>query len=455
MLGLTGRKLRTVQLLLVVLPAFVLFGYNQSGVGGLLSLRDWNDTFPQIDTIDAHGAAKSHKSTVQGAVVTTFTIGALFGALSCSWFADKQGHRKVIFLSAFLTLIGEILQCTSFHLAQFVIGRFILGWGIGGMSATVPVWQSECSTTSNRGKHVVLDGCFILGGYMLEAWINLGFFEIDNKPLQWRIPLAIPTLISVVPLLAVFSIPESPRWLVNKARVEDARASLSAFKGLDIHDPVISDEINGIELALEEAGCKAKVSDIFTMGKDKLFYRFSLCIFLQFAQQMCGANLISTYSTVSSVNLAGVFIRLTLRQIIFQQGLGMDSEMSRILSGGALTWKFLSCFVAFFTIDRFGRRKLFMFSGTGMACCMLALAIASSFPKSNHSAQIGSAFFIFLFNFFIPIGFSGANFLYCTEVAPTKLRLRMAGISTANHWLWNFVVNMVGLLLQQPFECLC
>ena len=84
-----------------------------------------------------------------------------------------------------------------------------------------------------------------------------------------------------------------------------------------------------------------------------------------------------------------------------------------------------------------------MFSGAGMAACMLALAVASSFPKSNRSAQIASAFFVFLFNFFIPIGFLGANFLYCTEVAPTRLRVAMSGISTANHWLWNFVVNMV------------
>lgn len=114
----------------------------------------------------------------------------------------------------------------------------------------------------------------------------------------------------------------------------------------------------------------------------------------------------------------------------------MDAETSRALSGGALTWKFLSCFVAFFTIDRYGRRKLFMFSGVGMACCMMSLAVASSFPKTNYPAQIASALFVFLFNFFIPIGFLGANFLYCTEVAPTRLRVPMAGISTANHWLW-------------------
>jgi MFS family permease len=299
-MGLSGKTLQTAQLLLVVLPAFVLFGYNQSGVGGLLSLRDWNDHFPEINTIDTTGAEKSSNSTKQGAVVATFTIGALFGALSCSWIGDILGRRKLIFGAAFLTLVGEILQCTSFQLAQFVVGRFILGWGVGALSATVPVWQSECSSSANRGKHVVLDGCFISLGYLLEAWINLGFFEQDNLPLQWRIPLAIPTVISVIPMLAVFSIPESPRWLVAKGRVEEARVSLSSFKGLELHDPEITTEISGIELALEETGrSAAKISDIFTMGKDKLFYRFSLCIFLQFLQQMCGSNLISTYSTVS------------------------------------------------------------------------------------------------------------------------------------------------------------
>ena len=84
---------------------------------------------------------------------------------------------------------------------------------------------------------------------------------------------------------------------------------------------------------------------------------------------------------------------------------------------------------------------------------MLALAIATSYPSSNKAASVASVFFIFLvgesprimrvitnnalkYNFFVPIGFLGANFLYCAEVAPIKLRVGMASISTANHWLW-------------------
>jgi MFS family permease len=121
----------------------------------------------------------------------------------------------------------------------------------------------------------------------------------------------------------------------------------------------------------------------------------------------------------------------------------MSSELSRVLSGGALTWKFLSSFLAFFTIDRFGRRAVFILSGIGMSCCMVALAISTSFPKTNTSAQIAAGCFIYLYNTFVPIGFLGANFLYCTEVAPIRLRMAMSSISTANHWLWNFVVVMI------------
>jgi hypothetical protein len=132
-------------------------------------------------------------------------------------------------------------------------------------------------------------------------------------------------------------------------RVEEARSILSKLKDLPADDNSISAEIEGIQYTLEETTVKkASMKDMFTMGPEKLFYRFCLCILLQFYQQMSGSNLISVYAPV-----------------IFQQNLGLDGQTSRILAGGTLTWKFLSSFVAFFTIDRFGRRLLFMFSGVG------------------------------------------------------------------------------------------
>ena len=440
---LQGKTLQFLQLVLVVAPAFILFGYNQSNIGGLLSIRDWALTFPDIDTVTTDGEEKEPKHTIQGVVVATFTLGALLGALSCFWAGDHFGRRKTIFIAAALTLIGEVLECCSFQLPQLVVGRTILGFGVGSLSAITPVWQAETATSSNRGRSVVLGGMFIALGYLLQAWINLGFFQIKTGSLSWRLPIALPGLVSIILMGTVWLFPESPRWLVAKGRASEARHNLAIMMGVsDENEGMVTAELSAIEMSLEDSSANGtKLSDLFTMGEDKLLYRFMLCITLQFFQQMTGGHLISVYST-----------------IIFQDGLGLDSQTSRILSGGTLTWKFLSCFVAFFTIDRIGRRLVFMVSGTGMTLCMMGLAIATSFPSSNESASIASVFFVFAFNFFIPIGFLGANFLYCTEVAPTHLRVKMASISTANHWLWYVDCSKTGfnvnqLTTQQELRC--
>ncbi|KAE8323684.1 hypothetical protein BDV39DRAFT_208667 [Aspergillus sergii] len=70
-------------------------------------------------------------------------------------------------------------------------------------------------------------------------------------------------------------------------------------------------------------------------------------------------------------------------------------------------------------------------------------AATTSFPASNHAASIVAAVFIFIFNLFYSIGFLGGNILYCTEIAPAHLRAAMSSISTANHWIWNFIITMV------------
>ncbi|KAJ6021538.1 hypothetical protein N7540_007042 [Penicillium herquei] len=425
--NLRGETLSLAQILAVVCPAYTLFGYNQSGLGSLVSLPDWVKHFPEIDTVNTTGYQESYNATIQGVVIATFTLGALPGCLSCSYTADKFGRRPVIFFGGLFALIGQILEASSSELAQMVVGRTILGAGIGILSGTVPTWQSECSSSKNRGKHVVLDGLFIALGYMLQAWINFGFYQNQTGPVTWRAPIAIPIAFALLLMASIISLPESPRWLVRQGRIAEAKNTLASLRDVSEDSSDIIGEIASIESSLEEtANSATSLMDLLKMGEDRLLYRFGICILLQFFQQMSGGNLISVYSTV-----------------IFQNGLGLDAETSRILSGGTLTWKFLSCFVSFFTIDRFGRRFALMVSGGGMAACMLGLAISTSFPNTNYAAQIVSVLFVFLFNFFIPIGFLGANFLYCTEVAPIRLRVAMSSISTANHWLWNFVVTMI------------
>lgn len=414
-----GETLRFAQIFLIACPSFILFGYNQSGVGGLTDFPSWTRRFPAIDTVNTTGAQNSHNATVQGAVVASFMIGALFGSLSCTWIGDILGRRRTIFLAACIALIGQALECTAYSLAQFTVGRVVLGWGVGMLSATVPVWQSECAPAAKRGRNVVLTGMFIAFGFALTQWINFGFYHIQDRSASWRGSLAIPALFSFIIITSIFFLPESPRWLVLKNQSASAQQTLAILRAKDMASAEILDELRGIELSLEEtAGSPLRLRDVFTMREDKLLYRFLLCVTLQFFQQMSGGTLISIYIP-----------------IIFETNLGLSSSISKILAACALTWKFLSSFVGFLIIDRIGRRAAFMVSGGGMGACMLALAVSNSF-SDNRSASIVSALFIFIYNFFLPIGFLGANFLYPAEVAPVRLRVAIQSISIANQWLW-------------------
>lgn len=286
-LGQNGHRLNILQTALIVMPAFICFGYNQAGLGGLLTEKDWVKTFPQIDTVNFTGTAKSVHSTLQGLVVATFVLGAMVGALSSAWSGDRFGRRNVIFFAGVCSLAGIILEASAFGLAHFIVGRVLVGFGVGQLSSIVPVWQSETSSASNRGRHVVIDGLFICLGYTLESWIDLAFFEYKTGPITWRPPIAIGAFFSIVIIVFVYLLPESPRWLVMKGRMREAREVISAFRAKPGDALEVEAEIAGIELSLEEkTGHKVKLADILTMGEDKLLYRFGLCMLLQFFQQM-------------------------------------------------------------------------------------------------------------------------------------------------------------------------
>lgn len=428
-MGLRGRALRIAQIAAVVIPGFTLFGYNQSGLGPLATLQSFVSVFPQVDTLNTAGGATSLYATRKGGVIASFQVGALFGALSCLLLeGDRLGRRKTIALGAVFTIIGQVLQVSSYGLIQFVIGRVLLGFGVGEISVAVPIWLAECSSASHRGRDVITTGIAICLGYALSNWLDLAFYFIPDSTLEWRLPLAVSISLSLVVICSVFFLPESPRWLVSVGRVQHATSTLAALKDLPEDDPAIRSEIAQIESAIEGVAVqKASLWEMFSKDdNERLFYRFCLCIALQFFQQACGGTLISVYAST-----------------IFQENLGLDPIVAKVLAASALTWKFLCCFLAFFAIDRLGRRTVFMISGTGMSLSMASLAVSSSFPSTNYGASIASAFFIFTFNLFYPFGFLGGNFLYCTEVAPVRLRVAMNSLSTANHWLWNFAVTMV------------
>ncbi|KAF3026971.1 hypothetical protein E8E15_004718 [Penicillium rubens] len=427
-LGLRGNALLRAALFLVVCPTFTCYGYNMSVAGGLLTLDAFNDQFPRMDTIHTSGALQQENSQIQGTVIALFTVGGIFGALSCVYFGDRWGRRKVIFITNFITIIGAVLMATSFQFAQFIVARLVLGLGIGGYVATVPVWQSEISPAHMRGSNVVTDGIFVGSGVALALWIDLGFYFVQGNSVidgsvSWRFPLAFQAIMPATAMIFITMLPESPRWLIKTGNVAQGRKVLAALLDDEEDSDIVDDSVRDIEESLVHCGSGAW-TDMFTNGEQRLFHRAYLAATGQMFQQMCGVNVITYYATT-----------------IFEQYLGMNPVNSRILAAAMPLTQPFGGYLAYYTIDRLGRRPLLLWSAGALAVCMAGLAGTTSPAAGDNTGALAMAVvFLYVFQFISTIGYAGLTFLYAAEIAPLQIRAAVNAVSTATVWSFNFLL---------------
>ncbi|KAI0157378.1 sugar transporter [Xylariaceae sp. FL1272] len=426
LLGQSGETLAVLRIICIVIPAFLLYGYNQSNLGGVLSYPSFTKHFPTIDTVDTTGDRQSQNALDQGAVVSAYTLGCLFGALGVAPIGNLLGRRKSLILSAAVASVGIILQVSSYNIGQLVAGRVLCGIGNGGVNSVVPVWQSECTKPKSRGKNVVVAGIFITTGVAAAGWVNVGLSYVNDQEFAWRLPLAIPLLFCIMLLTLPMLFPESPRWLVSKGRVDEARQSLIELHGREgTTDATLEAVISTLLHEPKSSEAEPGYLDLLKPSHQRLFYRLCLAFTINFIAQMTGANVITYYGTT-----------------IFKDSVGLSPHKAAFLNAGVLTWKIVAATVAYLTVDRVGRKPLFIIACAGMSASMAGLAgsVWAIENVDSAAASILAVFFTFLFMAFFPLGFVGANFLYAAEIAPQELRIHLASIGTASHWLFNFVI---------------
>ncbi|KAF5578267.1 transcription activator acu-15 [Fusarium pseudocircinatum] len=349
-----------------------------------------------------------------------YTLGCLFGCLSCIWLGDKLGRKKTIMFGALINTIGAALQASSYSLPQLIIGRLVSGYGFGHITATAPNWQAECSGAARRGAAVMLEGLFISFGLAIGGWTNLGM-SFHHGSVTFRFPMALSGVFSIIIMLTTPLLPESPRWLTKKGRVDRAREVLADLTDTDADSVEVREAIREIETSLALAG-EAKLKDIFTNGPLRLLHQMCLACAAQCFQQMSGINALAFYQAK-----------------IFKDYLGQTPRAAEIIAASVFTWQTICSPIGVLTVDRFRRRKLMMVSSFGMGVCMAVVAGGSSQPGDTASVGVAAAF-IFLFSLFFPTGFLGLTFLYAAEISPLSHRVPITTMSTATAWLFNFVV---------------
>lgn len=288
----------------------------------------------------------------------------------------------------------------------------------------MPTWQSETSKPHKRGQMVMIEGGLIVFGVMLSYWIDLGFSFLEPSTISWRFPIAFQIILALFVALFIPGLPESPRWLILQGREDEALTVLSALEDLPEDDPKVHSEFLAVKDAALEMS-SGSFGDCFKRNDNRNLHRTILGYVNQMFQQISGINIITYYA-------ATIFVRI-----------GLSNFLSRLLAALNGTEYFLASFIAVFTIEKFGRRKLMIFGAAGMSASMIVLAASSKYSATNKGAGICAAIFLFVFNSFFAIGWLGMTWLYPAEITPLAIRAPANAISTTANWIFNFLVVMV------------
>lgn len=224
--GMSGRPL-SLTVSTIATMGFLLFGYDQGVMSGIISAPAFNDIF----------TATQGNDTMQATVTAVYELGCLFGAIWALFMGDRMGRRWMIITGASIMIIGVVIQVTSFTghvpLAQFIVGRVVTGVGNGMNTSTIPTYQAECSRTSNRGLLICIEGGIIAIGTAIAYWIDFGA-SYGPDDLVWRFPIAFQIVFGLMMIVGMWFLPDSPRYLISKGKVHEGEYVLAALAGTEI-----------------------------------------------------------------------------------------------------------------------------------------------------------------------------------------------------------------------------
>jgi MFS family permease len=198
----------------------------------------------------ADGTTGGVDPSITGISVACLQAAAAVGALVAGRLGDMIGRKKCVRVGAFIYFFASFIQIFAPGFATFIAGRTIQGVGVGFLSMTVPIIQTEIAAAHRRGLMVGIEYTFLIAGYMLSCWVDYGFNFLLPKHISWQGPFIIQIVLSFVLMSMSFFLPETPRWLAINGFVDE---SLQTIADLHSNGDTQAEHVQRTFLEIQEA----------------------------------------------------------------------------------------------------------------------------------------------------------------------------------------------------------
>lgn len=381
-------------------------------------------------------------SELENNIASMLQAGSIVGSAIAFVTNDWLGRKRSVQIACMLWILGTTIWITSIHsgnkgnVSQLLGGRFFAGLGVGMSPVCSPVALTELAPRPLRGLAVCVFSASVYIGILLGYWSNYGTSEnISNtSAAQWKLPASINYMVAVPIFISALFVPESPRWLAMKGRIEDARKNLSWVRNRD--DEVLEQEFQEIQRSIEEERFARQGKNLLQIALSMMTNRRNLHVLaigigIQVFGQFSGGGSM----TVFAPKLFG-FVGITGSQTkLFTTGIfGIVKLCSSIAA-------------AFLIVDLLGRKFAVMAGLTIQSICSLYLAVylqyhysetpATETPREKALADAG-IFFIFFSGFAWAIGVNSVQYLSQTEMFSLEVRSFGVAVVSLIHFLCQF-----------------
>lgn len=381
-------------------------------IGPVTTMGSFRETFGEFS------------ATIHGVIVSSILIGGVITSLISGILADRYGRTRMIGLGSLIFGIGATLETTSFQLPSFIVGRLIKGVGEGIFLSTVYVLVAEISPAKRRGTVANIPQLLISSGILIGYFMCYGTANMAGS-LSWRLPLAIQAGIAFTNAAASALVPQSPRWLLAKGQVEQARAVIQ-------HLGIAEEEQQELLAQSVASGLEHSPDTSFMESVRDTLREFKQA----FSASVRGRTIFGCF-IMSMQQFCGIDGVLYYAPILFAQA-GLDSAQASFLASGISALVLLLVTIpATLMCDMWGRKTSSLVGGTLISFLMFLMGSLYAADKVHPGTPAAWTVIvcIYLFGCVFSVTWALGFRMYMIESLPRKTRSSGASLAQASNWV--------------------